>query len=203
MWQTFHYKISHQHGQIAELFVEGGAPMHFIDVWTSDAPTKHVWAPPFTQVQRHSTMNMVMWLPQLPNGFCSCFMYHKWKDFVWDGKINKTTPPHTLLVTKIIMSAASAVLCVVGAIWTMLILLVRIAYTTLRYLVTIVWLKAGSQCGFDIQCHWQVWFAPCVGSDQKYKCVWLWPSSSFFRNKELVPKRIREERGEGKERGGR
>ena len=94
------------------------------------------------------------------------------------------------------------VLCVVGAIWTLLTLLVRIAYTTLRYLVTIVWLKAGSQCGFDIQCHWQVWFVPCVGSDQKYKCVWLWPSSSFFRNKEPVPERIRKERGEGKERGG-
>ena len=39
-------------------FVEGRAPMHFIDVWTSDAPTKHVWAPPFTQVQRHSKARM-------------------------------------------------------------------------------------------------------------------------------------------------
>ena len=42
-------------------FVKGGAHMCFIDARISNESTKHVWAPPLTEVQQYDTSKAVMW----------------------------------------------------------------------------------------------------------------------------------------------
>ena len=40
--------------------VKGGAHMHFVDLLDIHASTKHVWAPPLTEVQQYGASNTAM-----------------------------------------------------------------------------------------------------------------------------------------------
>ena len=70
-------------------FVKGGTRTYFIDAWVSNESTKHIWAPPLTEVQRYSALtqrcNRNLWQNNLRflHGTATFVFYPRLPQHVW------------------------------------------------------------------------------------------------------------------------